>query len=96
MRFAVLLLLAACGDDPQDPHAEGTCDMGWSMNGFTSCELGCESSAIALGASGESCDAATVENIPVVCSKTFTFEGIVGCCSIDAVEMTEVHFAECQ
>lgn len=61
-------------------------------NMFDVCELGCENSGIALGASGPACEAETVEGISVSCSKTIVFDGVTGCCSVDP---PEVHFAEC-
>ncbi len=91
---AVFALLLACGSDgPRDPHAAGTCDQGWVNNGFDSCELGCQNSNVALTASGPSCDAFTIEQASVSCSKTLVFDGVTGCCSVDP---PEVHFAECQ
>lgn len=93
MRSLVLVAaLFGCGGD-RDPHAPGTCDQGWVQNGFDTCELGCENSSQALGASGPACSARTLDEQPVSCSKTFTFDGVVGCCS---VEGTEVHFADCE
>jgi len=91
MRAVLLWFLVACGS--QDPHADGTCDPGWVNNGFDSCELACEDSGVALGASGPACNAVTVDRATVSCSKTFDFEGVRGCCSVND---TEVHFAECQ
>jgi len=91
----VLLLCLGCGGS-EDPHSAGTCDQGWVQNGFETCELACEDSGIALGASGASCQAVTSDNSPVTCSKTFEFEGITGCCSVDSIDDSVVHFAECQ
>lgn len=92
LRSILALALVACGGN-DDPHAAGTCDQGWVQNGFDTCDLGCENSSKALSASGPACTALTIDNSTVSCSKTFTFEGAVGCCS---VEGTEVHFADCQ
>ena len=89
------MMFLACGG-PDDPHAPGTCDQGWVQNGFDTCELACESSSKALGASGPGCEALTIDEAPVTCSKTFVFEGVAACCSLDSVDDSIVHFAECQ
>jgi hypothetical protein len=88
----VLVICLGCGGS-DDPHAAGTCDQGWVQNGFDTCELACENSSIALNASGPACEALTIDNASVSCSKTFEFEGATGCCSVDN---TVVHFADCQ
>jgi len=91
----LVLTLAACGSEatPRDPQADGACDQGWLQNGFETCDLGCEDSATALTASGTGCAALTLEASPVNCSKTFVFDGVTGCCSVDD---TAVNFAKCE
>jgi hypothetical protein len=90
-RWILLLAVAACGS--KDPHAAGTCDTGWTQNGFEECELACEDSNTALLASGPACNALTIDNATVSCSTTFVFEDVQGCCATDGIA---VSFAECQ
>lgn len=84
MRALVLaLILTACsGDDavPIDIHAIVGCDDAWVRNGYTECETACANSTVALAASGAACTAHTSNGL-VSCSKTFVFEGTIGCCA---------------
>lgn len=99
MRFlALALVLVACsGDDgmvvPVDPHELGECDQIWKNNGFTECEAACKASGPALGASGAACQAHTSAGA-VSCSKTFVFEGAMGCCATNATT-SKVLFGDC-
>jgi len=91
----VLGLLFACGggtSTPSDPYAAATCDRVWQQNGFDQCEAGCADSAIALGATGPSCNAMLGSGSAFTCVKTFEFHGITGCCASDK---PSVLFAEC-
>ena len=92
--FMVLLLLA-CGTNtpPLPPHDATSCDGGWTQNGFDQCEAACADSTVALGASGPSCEATTIAANTIDCSKTFTYDGVMGCC---AANQPMVLFAECQ
>jgi hypothetical protein len=96
-RLLALGFLAACGADDVmmmvDRHAPGTCDSIWTANGFDQCETGCVDSAIALNATGASCDAKTVGGNAVFCQKTFVFAGVTGCCASQAPSL---FFADCQ
>jgi hypothetical protein len=89
-----LMLIACSGDDgatPIDIHAVVGCDDAWVRNGYTECENACVNSTVALNANGPACEAHT-SNGPVSCSKTFVFEGAMGCCaSHPPMEL----FAEC-
>jgi hypothetical protein len=88
----VALILSACGGGTTDPHSMADCDQGWIQNGLTQCEAACVPSGTALGAMGAACSAHTAQAKPVSCSKTFVFEGVTGCCSVEDIT---VHFAEC-
>ena len=93
----VVLALAACGGghshpDAADPQSPGVCDAAWMRNGFTQCDLGCEDSMLALGASGPSCPGTTSVGNSVDCSKTFVFAGVTGCCASDPPRLL---FARC-
>jgi hypothetical protein len=92
---ALALWLSACAgnDTPVAPHSAGTCDGGWTQNGFDQCEAACADSSIALDASGASCEAMTIAGDSISCSKTFVFSGVTGCCAADT---PSVLFAECQ
>jgi hypothetical protein len=94
MRALVLaLVITACSDDggPTDVHAIVACDDAWMRNGYTACERACVASSVALNASGPACDAHTATG-RVSCSKTFLFEGAVGCCASDPPKQL---FGEC-
>ncbi|MDX2094040.1 MAG: hypothetical protein SFX73_39785 [Kofleriaceae bacterium] len=93
MRFVLLIaVLSGCSDDPTDPHQLGACDDGWQRNGYTECEAACRNSTVALTASGPGCAARTTAG-QLTCSKTFEFEGAVGCCASVA---PQVLFGECE
>lgn len=85
MRFLLVVLVLGCGsngpDAPRDPHAAVACDQSWTVNGYTDCEAACADSATALTASGPACEATLGSGAPVNCSKTFEFDGQVGCCA---------------
>ena len=95
--LALVLVVAACGDDgnpgPVDPHALGDCDQTWKNNGFTECEAACKESLPALTASGAACSAHTSVGA-VSCSKTFVFEGAMGCCAT-LTTTSQVLFGDC-
>lgn len=92
MRGAVhrlaLVLAAAVGcstsdPPPRDPHGAASCDGAWTANGYDACEAGCADSGAALGATGPACDATLGSGAPFACTKTFEFDGQVGCCASD-------------
>lgn len=92
MRLVLLLVvMSACDDVPIDPHELGTCDDAWTRNGYTECEAACRNSSVALTASGPACTARTTAG-PLNCSKTFEFEGAIGCCASSA---PQVLFGDC-
>ena len=90
---ALILSTSACGgaDGPVDIHAVVACDQVWIANGFTQCEEACVNATTALNAMGTGCQAHTSSGA-VACSKTFEFQGVMGCC---ATNPPQVMFGEC-
>lgn len=93
--IAMLLLFAACSDDPT-PNDVVTCDPAW-----TSQNNGCERACAAHPAStGPACVGNNDVGLQRGCADTFTYEGKTGCCmyTVDPSNSSEtvVRFYECQ
>lgn len=90
--IAMLLLFAACSDDPT-PRDVIDCDAAW-----TSQNNGCERACAAKPAeTGTTCLGSNDVGGQRTCAGTFTADGLTGCCNY-TVEGSEtiVRFYECQ
>lgn len=89
MRYALLLLLVACGGDDADPHVLGEC-VGWTDStgsAYTGmCEAACK---MHPPSNGIACDTTVQLNC-----NAFEFSGVDGCC-IPSTADNQIKFVEC-
>jgi hypothetical protein len=97
-RLVILVMLAACGDEPADTtgiHSLTTCDVTTSQPGEP-CERGCAThhEETGIGCAAHS-DQPPPNGTDVSCEGTFGLDGVIGCCVV-LPDTIVLRFVECQ